>query len=91
MPIAVMERNIRQEERIASGHIMARKIEVRVVPNARKSEVIEGTPLIVKVREPARNGKANRAVLKLLSRYFSSEVRLISGTKSRKKIFEINA
>ena len=45
--------------------------------------------MIVKVKEPPTKGKANKAVIKVLARYFNANVRIISGTKSRKKIVEI--
>ena len=67
------------------------KIEIKVIPRARKESVIEekGKPLAVKVKEPAINGKANNAALKLLSKYFNARVSLVNGAKSRKKIIEV--
>lgn len=64
-------------------------IEIKVVPNSKTEEIIEADPLIVRVKEPPTKGKANKAVVKLLSRYFSANVRIVSGTTSRKKIVEI--
>ena len=72
---------------------MKRRVEVRVVPRASREEVIEreeGGPLVVKVREPAESGKANKALLKVLARHFNAvEVRIVAGAKSRRKIVEI--
>ena len=54
---------------------MKRRVEVRVVPRASREEVIEreeGGPLVVKVREPAESGKANKALLKVLARHFNA-------------------
>ncbi len=51
-------------------------------------EIIETEPLIIKVKEPPTKGKANKAAIKLLSRYFNANVRIVSGTKSRRKIVE---
>lgn len=65
------------------------RIEVKVVPNSRAECVVEGKPLIVKVREPPKKGKANKAVLELLSKHFNARVRLVSGEKSKKKIIEV--
>lgn len=48
--------------------------------------------LLVYVREPAVEGKANVAVIELLAKYFNipkSSIQLISGHKSKLKRFEI--
>lgn len=44
------------------------------------------------VREPPLEGKANKAVIKLLGEFFNvrkNNILLISGVKSKNKIFEI--
>jgi uncharacterized protein YggU (UPF0235/DUF167 family) len=46
----------------------------------------------VKVKEKAEEGRANRAVAKVLANYFKideSKIRLVKGSKERNKIFEI--
>jgi uncharacterized protein (TIGR00251 family) len=65
------------------------KIEVKVVPNSRAEGVVEGSPLIVRVKEPPKKGMANKAVLKLLSKHFNARVKIVSGAKRKKKIVEI--
>jgi len=69
------------------------KIRVSVKPNSRTEEVShEGDSFIVRVREPAKEGKANQAVIKLLARHFGvpqSQVRIISGLRSKNKIIEV--
>ena len=69
------------------------KIQVKVKPNSRTEELIqEGNSLIVKVKEPPREGKANRAVIKLLAEHFGvpqSQVRILSGFRSRSKVIEV--
>lgn len=48
--------------------------------------------ILVYVREPAVEGKANKAVLVLLADYYNvpkSNVEMVSGNKSRVKHFEI--
>lgn len=64
-------------------------IEIKVIPNSNVEEVVEAEPLLVKVKESPTKGKANKAVVRLLSRHFNANVRIVSGTKSRKKIVEI--
>ena len=69
------------------------KIKVKVKPNSKTEELgREGDSLILKVKEPAREGKANQAVIKLLAEHFSvpkSQVRILSGFKSRSKVIEV--
>jgi uncharacterized protein (TIGR00251 family) len=69
------------------------KIQVRVKPNSRTEEVSqEGDGFIVKVKEPPREGKANQAVIKLLAQHFGvskSQVRILSGLRSGKKVIEV--
>ena len=66
-----------------------KRIEIKVIPNSDVEEILEADPLVVRVKAPPTKGKANKAVIKLLSRYFNANVRIVSGTKSRKKIVEI--
>ena len=45
------------------------------------------------VKEPASEGKANKAVIKALADYYNvskTSVKLVSGIKSKKKLFEID-
>jgi uncharacterized protein (TIGR00251 family) len=69
------------------------KIQVKVKPNSRTEEVSqESDSFIVKVKEPAREGKANQAVIKLLADHFGvpqSQVRILSGFGSRNKTVEV--
>jgi uncharacterized protein (TIGR00251 family) len=69
------------------------KIQVRVKPNSRTEEVSqEGESVIVKVREPPEEGKANQAVIRLLAKHFgvaSSKVRILSGFRSKSKVVEV--
>jgi uncharacterized protein (TIGR00251 family) len=64
-------------------------IEIKVIPNSNAEAVIEAEPLIVRVKAPPTKGKANKAVVKLLSEYFNANVRIVSGVKSRRKVVEI--
>jgi uncharacterized protein (TIGR00251 family) len=69
------------------------KIQVKVKPNAKTEEVSqEGDSFIVKVKEPPKEGKANQAVIKLLAQHFGvpkSQVRILSGLRSGKKVIEV--
>lgn len=68
---------------------MIKRIEIKVMPNSKTEEIIEAEPLIIRVTEPPTKGKANKAVIKLLSRYFKANVRIVSGARSKRKIVEI--
>jgi uncharacterized protein (TIGR00251 family) len=69
------------------------KIRVNVKPNSKTEEVSqEGDSFIVKVKEPPREGRANQAIIKLLAEHFGvpqSQVRLLSGFRSRNKVVEV--
>ena len=50
-----------------------KKIELKVIPNAKKDEIKkEGGLLKVYIKKPAIKGKANNALIKLLADYFLS-------------------
>jgi len=68
---------------------------VRVKPGSKKGPLVQPAidgSLLVYVREPAVEGKANRAVQELLADYYNvpkRNVQMISGYKSRTKQFQI--
>lgn len=70
------------------------KWEIKVIPNAAKSQVTERGEnwMKVKIAAPAQDGKANKALLKFLAKEFGvspSRVKLLRGEKSRVKVVEI--
>lgn len=65
------------------------RLKIKVIPNSRKDEIVEGDPLVVRVTDQPEKNKANKKVLKLLSRYFDTRVSLVSGSTSREKIIEV--
>ena len=68
-------------------------INARVIPNAKKNNVSEEEgKLKVHVSAPAVDDKANKALVKVLAKYFGikkNDVRIIKGAKSREKVVEI--
>jgi len=70
-------------------------VEVRVKPGSKKGPLVQPAldgNLLVYVRQPAVDGKANRAVVELLADYFGvskTNVQIISGMTSRHKRFKI--
>lgn len=70
------------------------KIQVVVKPNSRKElvEKLDESHFVVRANAPAKEGKANRRVIELLSEYFNiskSRIGLVSGSASKEKIFDI--
>lgn len=71
------------------------RLKVRVTPRGSKEEVIgwrEGS-LAIKLTAPPVEGAANKACVDFLAKVFGvkrSQVSLVSGDKSREKIFEID-
>ncbi len=70
------------------------KISVIAHPNAKKPRVEKDLldSLHVYVKEPPLDGKANKAVIEALAEYFhikKSNVILLSGEKSKNKLFDI--
>lgn len=71
-----------------------RTIEVRVVPGARRSEVVGEVDGVLRVRvaAPAVDGKANRELLRILAEHFgvrSRQVTIERGTHHRDKVVAI--
>ena len=70
------------------------KIFVEAKPKAKEAwiEKIDDNHFKVWVREAPEAGKANMAVMKVLKEYFNigwSNIFLVSGASSRRKVFEI--
>jgi len=73
---------------------MAARISVTVKPQAKRAEVkkISEGEYVASVQAPAREGKANEALIKLLAGYFAvpkSSVRIVRGESSRRKVVEV--
>ncbi len=68
-------------------------VKVRVIPRAKREEVIpEGDSLVVKVREPPEGGRANGRVIELLAKHFGvpkSHVEIVRGHRSREKLVKV--
>ncbi len=72
------------------------KVFLKTKPNSKqqKIEKIFENSFQIWVKEPAKQGKANKAVIKVLTDYFNvskSSIRIISGIKYREKILEIKS
>ena len=68
-------------------------VEVKAGVRVEKVEKWGENSFKVSVKEPAKDGKANSATIKLLARYLgvsSSAIQIISGRTSRKKVLTIH-
>jgi len=71
------------------------KIQVKVKPRSKTEDVskeMDGNAYVVRVKELPVEGKANRAVLKLLARHFGvpeSRLRIVSGLAGKNKVVEV--
>ncbi len=73
------------------GDAQGARLVVWVVPGASREDVVgvHGDALKVRVTAPAERGKATEAVRKLLARRLRTDVELVSGGSSRRKIFAV--
>jgi uncharacterized protein len=83
---------------LSAGNVDAVRVTVRVHPGAKRTEVggrwgpDDAPALVVRVRAPAADGKANTAVLAALADALgtrSRALRLVSGATSRTKVIEV--
>jgi uncharacterized protein len=64
---------------------------VHVKPSARKNEILERGEgcLTVAIAAPPDKNKANKELIRFLSKEFGRKVRIKSGLKSREKVVEM--
>jgi uncharacterized protein (TIGR00251 family) len=60
-------------------------MKIVVKSGSSQEKVVDKDGLVVYVKEKAIDGKANKAVLKLLKKYFGKSVRIVKGLKSKEK------
>jgi len=69
-------------------------IEVKVIPDSDKNELAkEDSKVKIRVKASAEKGKANQAVIKLLSKYYNiskSSIKIIKGKRKRNKLIKID-
>lgn len=72
------------------------KVTIQVKPGSKKGPLVQPNliddTLLVYVREQAVDGKANKAIVELLSEYFDvpkSQIEIIRGHTSRHKVVQI--
>lgn len=70
------------------------RLKLRIVPNAKRDEVVgeHGDAVKVKVAAPAIEGKANEALLEFVAEKLGihrRDITIVAGEKSRDKLIEI--
>ena len=71
-------------------------MSLKVRPGSSREEVVKGTDgdLKVYIRQAPADGKANKALIGVLSKYYKvkkSDIHIIAGGTSRNKIIEIRS
>lgn len=68
-------------------------IQVRVIPNSKENKVVqENDKFKIYINSPAQDGKANKALIEILSDHLNtkkSQITIIKGNKSRDKTIKI--
>ena len=72
-----------------------KKLLVKVKPNARENSLrqFQDGTWIAEVKEPPKNGKANRAMIKVIAKQFTvtkSQVSIKKGKSGRIKLIQLN-
>lgn len=70
------------------------RLQIRVIPRARKDEVAErrGDAIVVRLQAPPVEGAANKALLKFLAKTLGvrpADLTVVAGEKSRDKVVQI--
>ena len=68
-------------------------LKVKVKPNSAKNEIVSfdknNNSLVVKIAAVPEKDKANRELIKFLSKKLKKKVRIVKGLKSREKIISL--
>jgi uncharacterized protein (TIGR00251 family) len=77
---------------VVRSHPDGAALTVWVVPGARQSEIVgfHGDAVKIRIAAPPERGRANKALIDLLSEHFGAQVRLASGAGSRRKRFVVS-
>lgn len=69
-------------------------IEIKVIPNAKKPQIkADEIPVKIYLSAPAVEGKANKALISVLAKYYAvkkNQIEIIKGLKSRLKTIKID-
>ncbi len=65
-------------------------LKLKVKPNSKRTEILkqEDHEIVLAVKSPAENNKANIEIIKFFSKMFKTKVKIVKGLKSRNKIID---
>ena len=66
-------------------------IKVRAKPRSEAFKILISDEILIHCVSPAEKGKANREILRQLSRLFKHKVRIVSGQSSKEKLILIES
>lgn len=66
-------------------------INVKVFPNSGREEIVHVSDGEYKIylKKPAENNKANIELVKILTKHFGEDVKILKGKTSRRKVVEV--
>ena len=69
------------------------RIKIKVKPNSGRQEIekISEEEYKVFLKSPPEDNKANKELVKLLKKEFKRDIKIVSGSTSRKKLVEIKS
>ena len=71
------------------------KFKIIVKTNTKKNEVLGYDKIKeayrISIKEKAEDNRANKEIIKFLSKLLKKKVRIVSGLKSKEKILEVNS
>jgi len=71
------------------------KFKIIVKANSKKNEVLGYDKIKeayrISIKEKAEDNRANKEIIKFLSKLLKKKVRIVSGLKSKEKIIEVNS
>ncbi len=64
-------------------------LDIEVQPNAKKNEIVKvdewRNRLVIKIKAPPKNGKANKEIIKFFFEIFKKKCKIVKGEKSSQK------
>ena len=70
-------------------YVCAGKLSLKVKPNASRTEIVSFDPLVISVKEPPEDNRANIELVRYLGKILGKPVRLLVGATSKRKVFKV--
>lgn len=76
-----------------SDYIIGSSLKIIVKPNSKKNEIIgyddSRKAVRIAIKAPAEDNRANKEMIKFISRLLRKKVRIMSGLKNKEKLLKI--